>query len=432
MDVPSDGSVKNGSQTGDYSPKAPGLLEASPVTSNFYLLGTGDHPGMSLVTVPLTPTNCFGWSDDIINNLIAKGKEGFITGTLPRPNPVDSDYKLWIKIDAMIKAWIKNSISPDLQRAFAFAASSKALWKSIKDKYGQKNGVQLSKLKRTMTNLKQGTLTLTEYYTKIYEIIGEIEIIQPVCGCVCDAQQSILNRIDQDNMILFVKGLNDCYEAVRNQILLTDPLPTMSKAYSMVLQIEQQNDAYCSPELSVCNLDSKKYEQTKKATDKKRFQIDKKNMVCDFCKRKGHGRDMCSKLHGVPNWYKDLTNKRSAVALNAAGAHNTKKDPPQGPNELDLKAIMQAEVKKFLKEEQETPLSMSSCVFDYAGNTQQAVVGNTGASLWLLDSGASCHIATHKHVFSTFKPLSSTLKVYLPDGTFCSPKSVEQCISHLI
>lgn len=173
---------------------------------------------------------------------------------------------------------------------------------SIKDRYGQRNGVFFIQLKRELTNLKKENLSLTEYYAQMCAIIGEIEVIQPVCGCVCDAQQSMLSRIDQDNMILFVNGLNDWYEAVRNQILLTIPLPTMSKAYSLVLQIEQQNKAYQVTELNAFNLDVKRTKQLKKPFDKKRAQKDKKAMVYYFCKKKGHGRNTCFKLHGVSDF----------------------------------------------------------------------------------------------------------------------------------
>lgn len=154
-------------------------------------------------------------------------------------------------------------------------------------------------------------MTLTDYYTKICELIGEIEIIQPVCNCVCDAQQSMLTKIDQDNMILFVNGLNNRYATVRNQILFIDPLPTMSKTYSLVLQIEQQNEAYHAIELSVCVADNKKLDATKKNFDKKKAQAEKQNMICEFYKKKGHGWDICFKLHGVPNWFKEITTKKN-------------------------------------------------------------------------------------------------------------------------
>lgn len=73
-----------------------------------------------------------------MNNLIAKGKKVFITGTLPKPAIGEVDYKLWVKNYVMIKACIKKSISPKLQWGFAFAHTSKALWDSVKDKYDQK------------------------------------------------------------------------------------------------------------------------------------------------------------------------------------------------------------------------------------------------------------------------------------------------------
>lgn len=94
---PSNASVKGDSQARDYSPCVPRLLESPPIISDFYTLGICGHPGMSLVFVPLTPSNYLGWSDDIMNNLIAKSKEGFISGTLPKPNPIEPEYKFWIK-----------------------------------------------------------------------------------------------------------------------------------------------------------------------------------------------------------------------------------------------------------------------------------------------------------------------------------------------
>lgn len=38
----------------------------------------------------------------------------------------------------------------------------------------RKNEVLLSKLKRAMTNLEQGTLSLTEYYTRMCELMVKL------------------------------------------------------------------------------------------------------------------------------------------------------------------------------------------------------------------------------------------------------------------
>lgn len=77
---------------------------------------------------------------------------------------------------------------------------------------------------------------------------------------------------------------------MRNQILPIDPLSTMSKAYTMVLQIELHNEAYQITEMSTLTIDYKRAIQTKKF-DKNKIQLGKKNIQYEFCKKRGHGRD---------------------------------------------------------------------------------------------------------------------------------------------
>lgn len=49
---------------------------------------------------------------------------------------------------------------------------------------------------------------------------------------------------------------------------------------------------------------------------------------------------------------------------------------------------------------------------------------NNANKVWLLDSGTSCHIATHESLFINLKPLNSTHYVFLPHGTGCTPKFI--------
>ncbi|KAL0416483.1 UNVERIFIED_CONTAM: hypothetical protein Slati_3480200 [Sesamum latifolium] len=47
---------------------------------------------------------------------------------------------------------------------------------------------------------------------------------------------------------------------------------------------------------------------------KKRGIVDKKNMKCEHCDRPGHDKSTCSKLHGVPDWYKELNEQKKKNA----------------------------------------------------------------------------------------------------------------------
>ncbi|KAL2224246.1 UNVERIFIED_CONTAM: hypothetical protein Sindi_3045000, partial [Sesamum indicum] len=50
-----------------------------------------------------------------------------------------------------------------------------------------------------------------------------------------------------DQLMQFLMGLNDTYDHVRSQILMMEPYPNVSKAFSMVLRVEKQNEEDTEP-----------------------------------------------------------------------------------------------------------------------------------------------------------------------------------------
>lgn len=58
--------------------------------------------------------------------------------------------------------------------------------------------------------------------------------------CICVVFDKFLEMDSHLKLILFLMKLNDEYESVRSQILATDPLPNMNKAYYIAQQIEKQ------------------------------------------------------------------------------------------------------------------------------------------------------------------------------------------------
>lgn len=68
--------------------------------------------------------------------------------------------------------------------------------------------------------------------------MSELQTLEFLCNCKCEFKEKLMEMIGRDSMIPFVNSLNDNYEAVRNHILLMDSLPSKSRAYSLILQIE--------------------------------------------------------------------------------------------------------------------------------------------------------------------------------------------------
>ncbi|KAK4385982.1 hypothetical protein Sango_2468800 [Sesamum angolense] len=122
----------------------------------------------------------------------------------------------------------------------------------------------------------------TEQYTKLKILWNELMYLAPIpkcacTGCTCGASKEMAEIHASNQLIQFLVGLNGVYEQARSQILLLEPLPSVTKAYSMLLRMEKQ------------------------------------------MQKSGHSRGTCFKIHGVLEWYKDLTYQRKKTGSKARG-----------------------------------------------------------------------------------------------------------------
>jgi hypothetical protein len=111
-------------------------------------------------------------------------------------------------------------------------------------------------------------------------------------------------RVARDNhrllhVMRFLTGLNDNFNTVKSQILLLDPLPSITKIFSMVLQFERQN---VSPILDdskalVNASDSRSHGY---GNGKSNSYASGSNRKCTYCHKSNHVVENCFKKHGVP------------------------------------------------------------------------------------------------------------------------------------
>ena len=113
-------------------------------------------------------------------------------------------------------------------------------------------------------------------------------------------------------------GLNDSYSTVTSQILITEPLPAINKAYSLILQEEKrrqigQTDLVIEPTaLYANNFNPKGFQGhqgwnqrgTHGSQGAKGGNSKKERPVCTYYGIMGHVADKCYKLHGYPLGYK--------------------------------------------------------------------------------------------------------------------------------
>ena len=86
----------------------------------------------------------------------------------------------------------------------------------------------------------QGNMTVTQYYSKLKRLWDELSCLEPIPSCICGAAKILGESSESHKIMHFLMGLGEEYDHSKDQILLMDPLPPVSKVFSMMLKVEKQ------------------------------------------------------------------------------------------------------------------------------------------------------------------------------------------------
>ncbi|XP_074378666.1 uncharacterized protein LOC141720217 [Apium graveolens] len=362
----------------------------------------------------------------------AKNKIGFIDGSLVRPADDSPDLQKWIRNDYMVTGWLLYSIDKSIAESFIFTPSARALWLEIQERYGHSNAPQLYEIHKSLMSIVQGGDAVVEYYNKLKKKLNEADQLK--------------------KLIQFVAGLNKSYDQAKINILSMDPIPNVNKVYHMIQQIEKQNSIVNSQSTEMSALLSvhqnswnqgntgfgqgntgfgSKPNQNWNQRAIKDPRKNKGDRFCDFCKMKGHLKDQCFKLVGYPDWYKGKVSTNSArpgVPKFAANVREVCDSPLDVPiedkiNETtsgDNNATLYKEFLKFMNQNQAASADSSSA-YNFAGTVSAFNVlseqSDMNEHVWIIDTGASDHMAISLDIFSNTHKIDQPLHIALPDGS---------------
>lgn len=125
----------------------------------------------------------------------------------------------------------------------------------------------------------------------------------------CRKIKEIASYMETQKTMKFLMGLNDSYATVRSNTLLLEPLPTVNKAYSLVLRHERQakisiGKTSTQPEAAVFAVKKPSHESESEERGLRCAKCNKTNhntkncrahLKCTFCGWKGHTFDYCRK-----------------------------------------------------------------------------------------------------------------------------------------
>jgi hypothetical protein len=131
----------------------------------------------------------------------------------------------------MVHSWIVNALSPEISNSVIYYSTTHEVWEDLREQFSQGNAPRIFEIQRDIAYLRQEQLSVSTYYTKLKGLWDELASYN---NAIHGAQQ------DQQKLMQFLMGLNDTYSAIRGQILLMNPLPSVRQAYSSVSQEEKQ------------------------------------------------------------------------------------------------------------------------------------------------------------------------------------------------
>ncbi|KAK9747936.1 hypothetical protein RND81_02G024900 [Saponaria officinalis] len=436
-----------------------------------YYLAPGDNGNLQLVSTPFDGKHYLNWSRAIKMALISKNKYCFVSGACAKPKESDKKLNDWIRVDYTVLRWLMLSISPTITNHMMYVNSSKQLWDEIKERYNQSNAPYLYQLRKSMVHIEQSGQPVVQYFGRLKSIWEDLSSLDPLPECDCDALKActcnILKKIvDRDNknrLLDFLMGLDGVYEVVRDQILSTDPLPTVNQAFFKIQQLEMQGNIHSNvfdAQENVAMAANKsghlmssfpKNPLSSSAGDV--FQCSHVQLVgnrdakrgrgsfeCDFCGKKGHTRAYCFKLKSHNRSKGAVRGEfRGRMAAHVEETHYNAEETPLGAEtayETDAKssgansfhfdpAMVQAfyqEVQKMMQNKG-VDLKVGSAPVHGMNLAGMAYASNVEAhhlafsqDCWIIDSGASDHMTHDFTQFISTRPLSRPLKVTLPDG----------------
>jgi hypothetical protein len=243
-------------------------------------------------------------------------------------------------------------------------------------------------------------------------------------------------------------GLNESYSHVRGQILLIDPLSSINKVFSLVIQEERQrmiSSSSLSFNQNTTTLFTKTMSPTRFASNNSLY-IRKDRPICSHCGISGHTVEKCYRIHGFQPSYKFNRGKNASPSVNQVSGLNTPQLPityeqcqqlinmfkptisehDSSVNQVSLstnkesKIPMQGESITSVGDSsiiaQLSTLDSKHSVFSSSLSlTQQSSLSNPAKTPWIIDTGATDHMIYSISFFTSITSVVSK-SVRLPNG----------------
>ncbi|KAJ0046741.1 hypothetical protein Pint_03784 [Pistacia integerrima] len=278
--------------------------------------------------------------------LLSKNKLKFVDGSVRAPLTTDSIFSAWERCNTMVISWLNHSLSPSITSSVLWIDKAYEVWEDLRERFSQGDICRISDLQEEIYTFKQEDRNVTDYFTELKILWDELLNLRPIpcCSCTnpcsCGALTKVKTYQNNDYVIRFLKGLGDQFTTVRSQIMLMEPLPSINKVFSLVVQQERQMVSGAS-KVFVSKSTQEEVQNSSKQRIKKsnQSQHNGDNRFCTFCGKPRHTIETCYKKHGYPHGYKPRN--QNSTAHNIISGEDTEGADESHQNTAMQKGILE-------------------------------------------------------------------------------------------
>ncbi|XP_074355962.1 uncharacterized protein LOC141695629 [Apium graveolens] len=159
-----------------------------------------DHPGLLLLAKKLTSLdNYASWSRSMQIALNARNKFVLVNGDYLNPDTKSLLCAQWERVNDLVITWILNSMTYDFSDGLDYVTTTEWVWNELRERFSGGHPV----------------------------------------ACICGAHKLLVERDQKYKLLQFLLGLHESNSNIRGQILVMNPFPSISQAYSFVEQDEK-------------------------------------------------------------------------------------------------------------------------------------------------------------------------------------------------
>jgi hypothetical protein len=338
-------------------------------------------------------------------------------------------YTIWNKKDQFILSWINATLSENVLATVYGLNTSRQVWSALTSRFASQSRSRISHIKRQLQNLKQGSMTCSEYLraAKVW----------------ADQLAAVGRPIDDEDLISFIiSGLNPIYNSfITSYIFVTRENPLSFEDF----QDEILNHEMLLNQQHAVTPDSSTFALFTQRPGTRQYQFNSKGKISQQFKYSPRGQQSKYPTHGFsgprqrpgmpfnsnaargPNFYssESSNNAGGGSNFNTVDASNSSK-PPRAPCQICGKTSHQA-LDCFHRMD-----------FSYQGRHPPpqlaAMAAQTNATIddqeWFADSGANAHITNNLENLNIQQPFEGNETVEVGNGSGLAINNAGSALLH--